>query len=66
MAKKNREDDGKRAVERVVPDTDSGEYGLGYVMNPNEDELSEVRKNSGYHFSADQLEHKSDPIDEAQ
>jgi hypothetical protein len=39
------------------------EYGLGALMNPDEEQLKKVRESSGYHYSEDQLDHKEDRID---
>lgn len=46
----------------LIPVADNGEYGLGYLMAPEENDLSEAREKGTYHFSHDQLEHQEDSI----
>lgn len=66
MNKKEKRQSQKNAIIPIPKEEGAGEYGLGNIMNPSEDELTELRKTSGYHFSGDQLEHKGDRIDEDQ
>lgn len=53
----------KGAIETSVQAEDSGEYGLQQLLSPNNADMDEVRKRSGYHFTQDELQHKEDRVD---
>ena len=63
VEKKDVSKKGKVAANKTpAPLEDTGEYGLQQIMSPNEADLEEVRKQSSYHFTHDELQHKEDSV----